>query len=99
MIYKTVRYRVKQDELEEVERAVREFVAGIAADEPQTVYEAYQTADRLTFVHFMAFPDETAEKYHQSAPHTMRFVDVLYPSCDEVPVFTDLAMVRSTRLR
>ncbi len=71
-------------------------MAAIRADEPRTHYVAYGTPDPTVFLHTMRFPDEAAEKYHQTAPHTQAFVEVLYPNCDEQPVFTDLTTFAST---
>jgi quinol monooxygenase YgiN len=97
VIYKVVHYQVKQAELGTAKQAILEFVNAITQDEPQTVYEAFAQADGVSFVHFMSFRDEAAEKYHQSAPHTMKFVEVLYPRCEVAPQFTDLTLVGTTR--
>ncbi len=96
MIQKTAEYRVDEDKLQLVEGAIREFVAAIAREEPQTYYAAYRSGDGADFIHFMAFPDASAEAFHRSAPHTLRFVEVLYPACEEQPRFTDLHSVAST---
>ena len=97
MISKIARYKVQKEKLEGVKKAVMEFVEAIAKNELQTLYEAYQSDDDVSFVHFMSFPDGSAEKNHQTAAHTMKFVEALYPNCEESPVFTDLKLVRSTR--
>ena len=34
-------------------------------------------------VHFMSFPDETAEKNRQTTEYTEKFVEVLYPKREE----------------
>lgn len=96
MIYKIVHYKMMPDKGDVAVEALEEFVAGIAMDEPETYYEAYQEEDGVSFVNIMRFPDETAEKYHQSASHTMRFVERIYPNCEEMPVFTTLKLVKST---
>lgn len=96
MIIKMVHYKVRPENLEEVRQAIKDFVVGIATIEPATRYDAYQGEDEFSFVHWMAFPGEKEEKYHQSAPHTMKFVDILYPSCEQMPVFTDLKLLHST---
>lgn len=77
-------------------QAIREFVEAIARHEPHTFYEAYEAADGVSFLHLMAFPDEAAEKNHQTAPHAMKFVESLYPRCEVQPAFAGLALVRST---
>lgn len=97
MIHKIARYKVREAELKTVEQAITEFVDAIAENEPHTLYEAYQSDDSVSFVHFMSFPDQEAEKTHQTAPYTTKFVQVLYPRCEEAPAFTDLKLVRSTK--
>ena len=97
MIHKIVHYKVKSDKLGLAVRAIQTFVQAIRADEPHTFYEAYQHKDDPTrFVHTMSFPDEAAEKYHQTSAHTKAFVDVLYPNCEVLPKFTDLSQIETT---
>ena len=43
----------------------------------------------------MAFPDHEAERAHQTAEHTTRFVEILYPNCEEAPSFVDLTLSKS----
>ncbi len=97
MIYKIVHYKMKADKGDVAVKALESFIAGIVEDEPETFYEGYQADDGVSFVNIMAFPDETAEKYHQSAPHTQKFVEILYPNCEEMPAFTTLKLIKSTR--
>ncbi|NUN11295.1 hypothetical protein HUU53_01480 [Candidatus Micrarchaeota archaeon] len=94
MIIKKVTYKVKPRELETVKKAVRVFVKAIHSSEPETIYEAYEhSGDETSFTHFMAFPNLKAEKKHQTAEYTLRFVKILYPNCSKKPVFTDLKKV------
>lgn len=93
MIRRVAEYTIREGELEVVEEAVRRFVAAVRSQEPATTYEAYRLGDGLSFLHFMAFPDEEAERAHQRAQYTTDFVDVLYPHCLEAPRFTELAPV------
>ncbi len=95
MIRKVAQYEVKKVEVRVVEQAIIEFVAAITQNEPHTFYEAYQGGDGVSFIHFMAFPDQDAEK-HMTATYTMKFVGVLYPQCEAAPIFTDLKLVRSS---
>ncbi|MEX0647324.1 MAG: hypothetical protein WD139_06035 [Balneolaceae bacterium] len=41
----------------------------------------------------MAFPDETAQKLHQTADYTKKFVDILYPHCEKEPEFTPIVAI------
>lgn len=97
MLRKMVRYRVHRDKLEKVKEDVGEFVKAISENEPQTVYEAFQADDTVSFIHMMIFPDTNAEKNHRIAPYTMKFVAALYPNCDEPPTFADLRLIRSSQ--
>ncbi len=95
-----VNYEVKPEHVETIKRAISEFIAGIQASEPNTFYEAFQQVAKPTaFTHFMIFNDIDAKTQHQDAPHTKKFVDILYPACTLEPVFTDLAAVASTSIQ
>jgi quinol monooxygenase YgiN len=96
MIRRLANYRIDPESLEEVERAIEDFVSAIGGEEPETVYEAYRIADDVSFVHLMAFPNRDAERAHQVAPYTKRFVDILYPNCEEQPTFLDVTLVKSS---
>ncbi len=96
MIHKIVRYKVKRGKVEEVKRAIIEFVELVAKNEPHTLYEANQADDGVTFIHIMSFPDKSKEEKHKTAVYTMKFVESLYPNCEEEPVFLDLKLVKST---
>ena len=97
MIKIMVRYRVKSDEVETVREAIGEFVDAIAEHEPNTIYGSLLADDGVSFVHAMAFPDAEAEESHRTADHTKRFVEVLYPRCDQEPQVTTLPVGGSTR--
>lgn len=96
MIRKLAKYKVRPDKITEVEKSIQEFVDAIARSEPDTNYTAYRTNEERTYIHLMSFVDEGAEKAHQTAPYTMRFVEILYPNCEEQPRFTDLALFASS---
>jgi quinol monooxygenase YgiN len=96
MIRKLANYRIDPESLEEVERAIEDFVSAIGREEPETVYEAFRIADDVSFIHLMAFPNREAERAHQAAPYTKRFVDILYPYCEEQPTFLDVTLVKSS---
>ena len=93
MIRKFTQYKVKEGKLIEVEKAIQAFVNAIAQEEPNTHYAAYRTEDPTVFVHTMAFPDAAAEELHQQADYTLKFVDALYPNCEEPPRFHDLTLI------
>jgi quinol monooxygenase YgiN len=96
MIRKIARYVVKEDQVENVKPVIEEFISAIKQYESATLYHAYQADDGVTFFHVMAFPDEEAEDAHRTAAHTLRFVEELYPRCEEPPIFNDLTLVHTT---
>lgn len=81
-VYVTARFRVRADARDACLRAIREFVAGIRAGEPDTLeYTSVRPVDDPNaFVHFFRFADEAAERRHAALANTKRFVDALYPS-------------------
>ena len=98
MIHRMAKYKVKKEKLEDVKNAIIEFVDAVKKNEPGTqVYEAFQEDDEVSFVHLMSFEDANARNIHRNSSYLKKFVDLLYPNCDEQPVFTDLHLIRSNR--
>ncbi len=94
MITKIVTYRVRPEALPLVLDTIRRFVVAIQEHEPATRYDAFQYKENPTeFVHTMSFPDPEAERAHQMAAYTAKFVEVLYPNCEVLPRFQDLKEV------
>lgn len=93
MIHLLAEYTVRPGSLAEVGSAVETFIEAVRENEPRTEYRAFRRGSTRQFVHLMAFEDESAQKRHQEAPYTLRFVEKLYPNCMEEPVFTPLTEV------
>ncbi len=99
MIYVMARYRVKKGKIEEIKKAIIDFVDAIRKNEPGTLfYDSFQEEDSLSFVHFMSFKDEKAREFHTNTAHVKKFVGILYPECEEEPVFTELKLIRSNKV-
>jgi autoinducer 2-degrading protein len=93
MRHRIARFKVRASEVGAAEKAIIEFVAKVA-DEPGTLrYESFREADGVTYVHFMTFADEAAEKAHRETDHVKKFVADLYPRCEVQPAFTDLKKI------
>ena len=94
-----MRYRVKKGSVEDVKRAIEGFVFEVRRQDWGTLsYDVFQE-DAQTFVHLMSFRDEKSGRLHQEADHTNRFVDILYPSCEKEPIYTELSLISSSRLK
>ena len=94
MISKIAKFKVKQEHLDECLEAIREFVNAVKHHESDTLYyESFQEPDGVSFTHIMSFKDEEAEKYHRNTAHVNKFVNILYPNCEQKPVFIDVIQV------
>ncbi len=88
MIHQIVNYRVKKEKLKDVKKALVELLSEVRKNQDLTpIYEAFQKSDACTFVHLMAFQDKKAQESHSSSSYVQRFREILYPSCEEQPVF------------
>lgn len=96
MIRLIAEYRIREETENEVLKAIREFVAAVHREEPDTEYRAFRLGDSRDFLHIMAFVDEAAQKRHQTADYTKKFVEVLYPNCEEKPEFTPIEAVEQS---
>src|SRR5438105_13357580 len=93
MKHRIARFKVQASESAAAEKAIIEFVAK-GADEPGTLrYESFREADGVSYLHFMSFADEEAEKAHRETEHVKKFVADLYPRCDVQPSFADLKKI------
>jgi quinol monooxygenase YgiN len=99
-IFQTGAYQVKASGVAKVEKAIREFVEHVKANEPGSqMYLAWQEKnDPTKFVHLFIFEDEAAQKRHGQSEAVKRFESVYSPELvgGEV-VFTDYVMIAGKR--
>jgi quinol monooxygenase YgiN len=99
MEHVNARYTVKDGKVEEVKHVISRFVDAVRQNEPGTLsYEAFREGESRAFVHVMSFTGAAARHAHEASDHCREFVEVLYPLCEQPPEFTELRLVRSTRL-
>jgi len=74
-IYQTGGYQVKASAVDQVKRAVKEFVRYVQENEPDTkMYLAWQQrSDATRFLHFFIFEDAAAQARHGQSEAVKRF--------------------------
>ena len=99
-IYQTGAYRVKASAVDEVKRAIAEFVEYVNANESGTkMYLAWQHKDDPTvFLHLFIFEDAAAQARHGQSKEVTRFESIYSPELvgGDV-VFTDYEMIAGKR--
>ena len=92
MINLMVKFKVRQEAVDDAKRVIRDFVDQIKLNEEDTLlYRSLQDSeDPCSFVHFMSFRDDYGREVHQKSSYCREFVDELYPMCEIEPVFTPL---------
>jgi len=93
LITKIAEYKVKKAEVEKVIELVAGFVKVVNTEVGTHQYLAYQKPDGVSFIHFMVFENEAAEKQHDDAGYTKEFINELYPLCLNEPKYTSLTKV------
>ena len=97
MKYTMAKYTVRPEKVKEVKRAIAEFVAEVRKHEPRTLYLVFRENGQHTFVHWMAFENEAAERRHSQSRYNDRFVKKLLLNCAGKPSFTDFQLFASSR--
>lgn len=91
-------YRVRPEGVENVKRAIEEFVPYVTANEPGTrMYLAWQKQDDPTsFVHFFIFENEAAHQAHSRSDAVKRFEAAYRPELlNDGVAFTDYHEIAS----
>ncbi len=89
MIARTAEFIVKKNKLGEVKDAIEHFVRTVHVTEPGTkIYVSLQEKENIyKFLHVMIFESDGAAQKHEGAVYTKKFTDILYPNCQNEPVF------------
>jgi quinol monooxygenase YgiN len=97
MKYTMARYTVRPEKVKEVKKAIAEFISEIRKHEPRTLYVVFRENEQHTFVHWMAFENEAAERRHSQSHYNVQFVKKLLPSCVGKAVFTEHQLFATSR--
>ena len=82
-LHELARYEIHPEALDEVLRAIEEFVAYVRSHEPGALrYEVWQESEHPTrFVHIFVWRDEEANRIHGESAAVKKFAGILYPKC------------------
>lgn len=97
-IFHTARFKIYPEAQPRVDQAIKEFIAYIKANEPETLsYVSWQDKDDPTsYLHTFIFQDEAAREQHINSPAVERFTAALYPETLADVEFTEYTLVAST---
>ena len=94
MISKKADFEITENNIETALQLIKKFLLHVKHEKGTVLYKSFQNRDNKSkFTHFMTFSDFVAEESHKNAPHTIEFVQGLYPICKIPPEFTDLTEV------
>src|SRR5437870_399061 len=97
MNYTMASYTVRPEKVKEVKKAIAEFLAEIRKHEPRTLYLVFRENGSHTFVHWMSFENEAAERRHAQAHYNNHFVKKLVPNCLGTATFTEFGLLAATK--
>src|SRR5437870_3359559 len=97
MKYTLARYTVRPEKVKEVKRALAEFIAEVRKHEPRTLYLVFRENGQHTFVHWMSFESEAAERRHSQSRYNDHFVKKILPNCVGKPTFTEFRLFGASR--
>jgi quinol monooxygenase YgiN len=97
MKYTMAKYTVKPETVQAVKRALAEFADEVRKHEPRTFYVVFREAGQHTFVHWMRFENEAAERRHAQARYSKRFAHKLLPTFVGKAVFSEFQLFATTK--
>jgi quinol monooxygenase YgiN len=97
MKYTMAKYTVKPEAVKAVRRAIAEFVAEVRKHEPRTLYFVFREEGQHTFVHWMSFENEAAERRHAQARYSKHFAHKLTPTFVSKPSFSEFRLLATTK--
>jgi quinol monooxygenase YgiN len=97
-VYQSAYFVVRDDALAVCEKAIREFVDYVRANEPDTLlYTSLREKEQPNhFLHYFIFRDETARDLHANSEAAKRFTGILYPNLVATVEFTEYELFTTT---
>lgn len=98
-VHQTAYFVVRDDALEICQKAIREFVDYVRANEPDTLlYTSLQEKEEPNhFLHYFIFRDEKSRDLHANSDAVNRFTGILYPNLVAPVEFTEYNVFANTK--
>jgi quinol monooxygenase YgiN len=98
-IHQTAYFVVRDDAIEECEKAIHEFVDYVRQNEPDTLlYTSLREKEEPNhFLHYFIFRDEAARDRHANSEAVKRFTGLLYPNLVAPVEFTEYEVFADTK--
>ena len=97
MKYTMARYTVRPETVKEVKKAIAEFIAEVRKNEPRTLFLVFREEGRHTFVHWMSFENEAAERRHAQSRYNDRFAKRLLEYGVGKPSFNEFRLLAASK--
>jgi quinol monooxygenase YgiN len=97
-IHQTAYFVVRDDSLEVCRNAIREFIAYVRENEPDTIlYTSLQEKESPNhFLHYFIFRNEQAREVHANSEAVNHFTSILYPNLVAPVEFTEYELFATT---
>src|SRR5262245_56832171 len=92
-LHKTAHYNVKPESVEKIKKILREYVAFVRQNEPDTLYYIVMQdkVDLTSFTHFGIYRDAAAQQKHNDG--AKYYADQLWAETPEPATFVDYELV------
>ncbi len=97
MKYTMARYTVRPETVKEVKKAIAEFIAEVRKNEPRTLFLVFREEGQHTFVHWMSFENEAAERRHAQSRYNDHFVKKLMECGVGKPSFSEFRLFATSK--
>src|SRR5256885_1923030 len=97
MKYTMARYSVRPEMVKEVKKAIVEFIGEVRKHEPRTLFLIFREEGQHTFVHWMSFENEAAERRHAQSRYNDHFAKKLLEYGTGKPAFSEFRLFAASK--
>src|SRR2546423_4181004 len=97
MKYTMAKYTVRPEAVKAVKKAIAEFIAEVRKNEPRTLFLVFREEGQHTFLHWMSFENEAAERRHAQSKYNGHFVKKLVACGAGKPGFSEFRLLAASK--